>query len=160
MTLILPAWSSFSSALFVTRLINFKKSCSFKWPKKERHHSCAAQNTENIHRKYPKCITWFKNISDISDYWDFHYVPEEKWISHISASSPTIVAKGPPRPGRARPSQLDHKGTLFFTPKPKAFSCCAVSVVAEEVTSYFSSRWPMAVRNHSREEGKSDQRTQ
>lgn len=31
-------------------------------------------------------------------------------------------------------SQLDHKGTLFFTPKLKAFSCSAVSVVAEEVT--------------------------
>lgn len=60
---------------------------------------------QKIYRTYPKCITWFKNISDISDYWDFHCVPEEKWISHISDSSPTILAKGPPRPGQAGPDR-------------------------------------------------------
>lgn len=101
-------WFYQPEALSVILLINLKRSCSFKWPKKERYHSCAAQNTENISRKYPKCKTWFKNISDISGYWDLHCVPEEKWLRKSPLSShgsPTILAKGPPRPCRAGPGQ-------------------------------------------------------
>lgn len=112
------------SAIFITLFINLKRSCSLKWPKN-------AQNTENIHRKHPKCITWFKNIRLFS-------LRSWRKMNKSHLSSPTALAKGPPMPGQTDllqslhnnsihtfdMSQLDHRGTLFFTPKPKAFSCC------------------------------------